>query len=65
MAVDPDSKAWVEMWRVTGPLLEEIRRKDLAGINLAEHIEALSDVYDAALRDLPQRTGSGMVEQAS
>ena len=41
---------------------EELRRKDLHNVTVAEHIEAMSGAFEATL-SLPTRTTSGLVEQ--
>ena len=44
------------------PKFEELRRKDLRNVNVAEHIEAMNGAFEAAL-STQTRTTSGLVEQ--
>jgi hypothetical protein len=49
----------VEMWKTTGPLLEEIRAAD----NRAQFL-ALGELFDDAIRRRRQSTDSGLVKLA-
>ena len=54
-------RLWVENWKQTGPILEEIRRKEIRELDTLETIAALADAFRYACT-LPVRTSSGMVE---
>ena len=55
-------RAFVDAWRVASERLEELRRRDLRDINVADRIEALNGAFEATLAR-PARTSSGLVEQ--
>ena len=66
MARDPniELRAFVDAWQIASARLEDLRRKDLDDVNVADHIEALNGAFEAALaRPRPARTSSGLVEQ--
>lgn len=64
MARDTDTElgAFVDAWRIASARLEDLRRKDLCNITVADHIEALNGAFEAAVAH-PPRTSSGLVEQ--
>jgi hypothetical protein len=53
---------WVRNWQITGPILEEIRLRELAQLNLADFIESMNGPLKASLRIDPPRPCSGLVE---
>jgi hypothetical protein len=53
---------WVETWKRAGPELEAIRRKEIEKIDTLESLSALEDAFNYALRELPPREESGLVE---
>ena len=55
-------RRWVETWKEAGPALEAIRRKEVEKINVLESLAALEDAFNYALRELPARQSSGLVE---
>jgi hypothetical protein len=61
------TKRWIETWREAGPLLEEIRQKELAAMTEDEArraSEALLSLADAEMYVPPdRRRSSGLVEQ--
>ena len=57
-----DLRAYVERWRLASAKIEELRRKDLRNVNVAEHIEAMNGAFEAAL-STQTRSTSGLVEQ--
>ena len=58
-------RRWVETWKRAGPELEAIRRKEIEKINVLESLAALEDAFNYALRELPPRQSSGLVEMQS
>ena len=64
MVRDPDTelRAFVDAWRIASARLEDLRRRDLRNVNVADHIEALNGAFEAMLAR-PPRTSSGLVEQ--
>ena len=59
---DKELRAYVERWRLASAKFEELRRKDLRNVNVAEHIEAMNGAFEAAL-STHTRSTSGLVEQ--
>ena len=55
-------RAYVERWRLASARIEELRRKELRHVNVAEHIEAMNGAFEAALCTQTRKT-SGLVEQ--
>ena len=55
-------RRWVETWKAVGPELEAIRRKEIRETNTVEALEALEDAFNHALRTLPMRKSSGLIE---
>ena len=65
MPSDSDStllRRWVETWREVGPELEAIRRREIAAADNVAVLASLEEAFNHALRTLPPRTSSGMVE---
>ncbi len=61
-----DERAYVKRWAETGRLLEEIRWRELRGLDDDRALKASSDLIDAALRvplPLRRRQWSGFIEQ--
>ena len=54
---------WVQAWKDAGPELERQRDEDVRGTDTTRSLLSLSDCFDLALRDLPPRADSGLVEQ--
>jgi len=64
-AVDYDralTRRWVEQWAVTGPLLEEIKRRELREMTLAARQQAIEAVLSLAPIATGPRSTSGLVE---
>ena len=59
---EKELRAFVERWRLASAKFEELRRKDLRNVNVAEHIEAMNGAFEAALSTQARKT-SGLVEQ--
>jgi len=55
-------RRWVETWRRAGTELDEIRRREIEAAGTREAIRQLFGSAEA-LRDLPPRTTSGLVDQ--
>ena len=54
-------RRWVQTWKEAGPVLEEIRRRDIEN---ADTQQAVRDLFGFPIpADLPPRTTSGLVEQ--
>jgi hypothetical protein len=52
----------VEVWKEAGPELEAIRRKEIAEADNLSVLTLLEGAFNHALRTLPPRPSSGMVE---
>jgi hypothetical protein len=55
-------KAWVDQWKITGPAIDKIRRKEITTIDTSRVIKNLSDVFESSIRLNPLRKSSGLVE---
>jgi hypothetical protein len=53
---------WVQAWKEAGPELEAIRRREVREADNVKVIAALEDAFDYAVRALPPRPSSGLVE---
>lgn len=56
-------QAWLAAWRRAGPAMELLRRDALRRLDHREVIAAFDDAFLSALRSIPPRTTSGLVEQ--
>jgi len=65
MSKQPDSKtrAWVETWSKTGPLLEEIHHRELRAMTYEKRIQAIESLFQLGSLLRKPRTTSGLVEQ--
>jgi hypothetical protein len=55
-------RAWVRNWQLLGPELDRMRREDIRRANTKESIKLFDLAFKAALRNMPPRTTSGLVE---
>jgi hypothetical protein len=55
-------RRWVETWKQAGPKLEEIRRREIQEADNLHVLGLLEGAFNHALRTLPPRPSSGMVE---
>jgi hypothetical protein len=55
-------EAYVRRWKTLGPILESIRDGEIRQADTASAIRSLDQAYRIALRDLPPRASSGLVE---
>jgi len=55
-------RRWVENWKQLGPILEEIHLKEVEKLDTLETLAALEGAFNYALRALPPRSASGLVE---
>jgi hypothetical protein len=53
---------WVETWRAAGPELEAIRRREIREANNLQVLASLEAAFNHAVRTMPPRESSGMVE---
>ncbi len=50
-------------WRIAGPLLEDVRRRELRELSDAEALQAVLDLLDLVTVAPPKSGGSGLVDQ--
>ena len=55
-------EAYVRRWKTLGPILESIRDREIRQADTAASIRSMDQAYRIALRDLPPRSSSGLVE---
>jgi hypothetical protein len=53
---------WVKHWQDAGPELEAIRRREIAEADNMQVLALLEPAFNHAVRTLPPRESSGMVE---
>ena len=55
-------RRWVEAWKLAGPELEAIRRREVREADNLEDLAALEGAFNHALETMPARESSGLVE---
>jgi len=55
-------KEHVRRWEALGPILQEIRDRETRQADTASSIQMMEQAFRIALRDLPPRESSGLVE---
>jgi hypothetical protein len=55
-------KAYARRWKELGPILEKIRDREIRQADTPSAIRSLEQAFRIALRDLPPRPSSGLVE---
>lgn len=55
-------RLWVEAWNAAGPQLEAIRRSEIRQLDNLAALETLESAFNHAVRSLPPRPSSGLVE---
>ena len=55
-------RRWVETWKQAGPELEAIRRREVKELDTLETLACLEDAFNYAVRNVPPRPSSGLVE---
>jgi hypothetical protein len=55
-------RRWVETWKQAGPELEAIWREEVRQLDSRKHLAALEDAFNHALRTVPPRPTSGLIE---
>lgn len=55
--------AWVNAWKQAGPALERQRDSEVRGTDTRQSLESLAACFERAVRDVPARADSGLVEQ--
>lgn len=62
MSGETDLKAWVEIWREAGPILDALRDRELVGTPLPVAMDQLAGMIDSAIFIEPLSDTSGLVE---
>ena len=57
-----DLRRWVRTWEDAGPELEAIRRREIREADNLKVLAVLEGAFNHALRTMPPRPSSGMVE---
>jgi hypothetical protein len=55
-------RRWVKQWEAAAPRLEEIRRREIRELDTQRVLAILEPAFNHAVRTLPPRPSSGMVE---
>ncbi|MCX7721641.1 MAG: hypothetical protein N2379_01090 [Verrucomicrobiae bacterium] len=56
-------RAWIKNWQEVGPVLEQIRAEEIRAADTVKAMEALDDMFTHAVKTLPPRESSGLIEQ--
>jgi hypothetical protein len=57
-----EAREYVKRWEKLGPMLEELRDREIREADTPAAIQMMRQAFLIALRDLPPRTSSGLVE---
>ena len=63
MDIKEQYRLYLERWEVAGPMMEEVRRRELQEMDAEKVIADLGPVIDWALANFPPRETSGLAEQ--
>jgi hypothetical protein len=55
-------RRWVQAWKEAGPELEAIRRREIREADNLKVLAMLEGAFNHALRTMPPRESSGLVE---
>jgi len=55
-------REYVRLWVANGPLLEALRDQEIRQADTAASIQMFEQAFRMALRDLPPRDSSGLIE---
>jgi hypothetical protein len=55
-------RRWVQIWKEAGPKLEAIRRQEIQEADNLKVLAMLEGAFNHALRTMPPRPSSGLVE---
>lgn len=62
MKHDPRDVAYLRRWETLGPLLEKLRAEEIRKADTITAIQLFDTAFKVAMRDLPPRQTSGLVE---
>ncbi|MDQ6630978.1 MAG: hypothetical protein M3Y82_04370 [Verrucomicrobiota bacterium] len=57
------AKKYVDTWKVTGPILDRLRREELKNVDTFKSVQALSGSFDFSIAPYRPQATSGLVEQ--
>lgn len=57
------AKKYVDTWKVTGPILERLRREELKKVDTFKSVQALSGSFDFSVPPFRPHPTSGLIEQ--
>jgi hypothetical protein len=57
-----EMRRWVETWKEAGPELDRVRRREIQEADTLLILASLVSAFNHAIRSLPLREGSGLVE---
>ncbi len=55
-------RAWIRNWEEVGPILERLRWESIRKVETVKAIAAFDGAFETAVRDLPPKQYSGLVE---
>jgi len=55
-------REYVQLWKENGPLLDRLRDREIREADTAASIRMFEQAFRIALRDLPPRASSGLLE---
>ncbi len=55
-------RRWVETWKLAGPEIEALLRKEIEKIDVQEELAVLEDAFNYAVRNARPEPTSGLVE---
>jgi hypothetical protein len=58
-------RRWVKSWKEAGPVLDAIRRQEIRQADNLKVLALLDCAFNQAVRELPLRPSSGLVEMQS
>jgi len=57
------TRKWFRNWQALGPVLEELRWEAIENAETPKAIAAFDGLFETAIRDIPPKPDSGLVEQ--
>ena len=57
------ARRWIDAWRMAAPELDRQRRQEIRQADTGRAIQVFDGLFEAAVRDNPPATTSGLIEQ--
>ncbi len=57
------TRRWFRNWASLSPVMDELRREAICDAETVRAIAAFDGMFETAIRDIPPRPDSGLVEQ--